>query len=82
MKFNIKAMALTCGVFWGVAVFLMIWWLIVVEGSGGDFFISRFYIGTGISPVGSVIGFVYAFIDGSISGAMFAWLYNLISAKM
>jgi len=82
MKFNIKAMSLTCGIFWGVAVFIMTWWLIILEGSGGDFFMSRFYVGSGISPMGSVIGLAYGLVDGSISGAIFAWLYNFISAKM
>lgn len=83
MKFNIKAMALTCGIFWGAAVFIMAWWLIVVEGSGSEStFLSRFYVGYDISPMGSVIGFAYGFVDGSISGAIFAWLYNLIAVKM
>ncbi|GMT42593.1 MAG: hypothetical protein IEMM0002_1004 [bacterium] len=83
MKFNIKAMALACGIFWSIAIFLMTWWLIMLEGSGSEsLFISRFYVGYDISPVGSVIGFAYGFVDGSISGAIFAWLYNLIAAKM
>jgi len=82
MKFNIKAMALACGIFWGISMFMLTWWLIMVEGVGSGFFISRFYVGYGISPMGSVVGLAYGFVDGSISGAIFAWLYNLIAAKM
>jgi hypothetical protein len=29
----------------------------------------------------SFIGFIWAFVDGLIGGAIFAWLYNLISTR-
>jgi hypothetical protein len=32
-----------------------------------------------VSPIGSVIGLVYAFFDALIGGAIFAWLYNKIA---
>jgi hypothetical protein len=40
------------------------------------------YRGFNISPVGSFIGFVWAFVDGLIGGAIFAWLYNQISTRL
>ena len=39
------------------------------------------YRGFNISPIGSVIGLIWAFADGAIGGAIFAWLYNLISSR-
>jgi len=82
MKLNVKAFALTCALVWGLGLFLLTWWIIVLDGATGEItFIGRFYRGYNISPVGSIIGLVWASIDGLIGGAIFAWLYNLISAR-
>ena len=77
MKFNIKAFALTCGIFWGVGLFLLTWWVIAFDGATGEpTLIGKVYQGYTISPIGSVIGLVYGFFDALIGGAIFAWLYN------
>jgi len=82
MKLNVKAFALTCGLVWGVALFLLTWWFIAFEGSTGDpTFFGRLYRGYNISPVGSIIGFIWALMDGAIGGAIFAWLYNFIAGR-
>jgi hypothetical protein len=82
MKLNVKALALTCGIFWGVALFLLTWWIIAFEGATGEpTLIGRVYWGFTISPAGSFIGFFWAFVDGLIGGAVFAWLYNLLSTR-
>jgi len=82
MKLNVKAFALTCGIFWGIALFLLTWWIIAFDGASCEpTFIGRLYRGFSISPTGSFIGFVWAFVDGLIGGAIFAWLYNLISTR-
>ncbi len=83
MRFNVKAFALTCGIFLGVSLFLITWWMILFHGaSGARTFIGLFYVGYCISPLGSVIGFAWAFFDGLICGAIFAWLYNLIAGRI
>jgi hypothetical protein len=82
MKLNIKAFALTCGIVWALSLFLLTWWLIAFGGSTGTpTLISKVYLGYTISPIGSVIGLVYAFVDALIGGAIFAWLYNKIVGK-
>ncbi len=82
MKLNVRAFSLTCGIVWGVVVFLLTWWIIAFDGATGDpTFIGRLYRGFTISPVGSFIGFIWAFVDGLIVGAIFAWFYNLISNR-
>ena len=83
MKLNVKAFALTCGIFWAVSVFVITWWLIVLYGaSGARTWLGLFYLGYNISPIGSIIGLIWGFVDGLISGAIFAWLYNLIAGRL
>jgi hypothetical protein len=82
MKLNVKAFALTCGSLWGLAIFLLTWWIIAFEGSTGEItLIGRIYLGYSISPAGSFIGLVWAFVDGLLFGAIFAWLYNLAGGR-
>jgi hypothetical protein len=82
MKLNVKAFALACGLVWGFGLFFMTWWIIAFEGATGDpTFIGSLYRGYTVSPAGSFIGFVWAFVDGAIGGAIFAWLYNFIAGR-
>ena len=79
MKLKVRAFALACGIFWGLALFLLTWWIIALEGSTGEAtFLGRIYLGYSISPVGSIIGLAWAFVDGTVAGLVFAWLYNVI----
>ena len=81
MRLNLRAFSLTCGLVWGVGVFLLTWWIIAFEGATGDVtWIGRIYRGYDVSPVGSVVGLVWALVDGLIFGAIFAWLYNWLAA--
>lgn len=82
MKLNIKAFALTCGLIWGLGLFIFTWWIIAFEGATGDVtFIGRVYRGYSITPLGSLVGLLWALVDGTIGGAIFAWLYNFIAAR-
>lgn len=80
MKFDVKACALTCGLIWGLGLFVLTWWIMAFDGSTGEVtFIGRLYRGYTISPTGSVIGLAWGFVDGSVGGAIFAWLYNRLA---
>jgi len=82
MKLNVKAFALTCALLWGFGLFAITWWVILFEGaSGHPTTVGLIYRGYNISALGSLIGLAWAFVDGLIGGAIFAWLYNLISEK-
>lgn len=82
MKLNVKAFGLAFGLVWGVGLFLLTWWIIAFEGTTGEVtMIGRLYRGYSITPIGSVIGLVWAFFDGLIGGLIFAWLYNLLAEK-
>jgi hypothetical protein len=40
------------------------------------------YRGYSITPLGSVVGLIWGFVDGLIGGAIFAWLYNIIAVRL
>ena len=80
MKLDIKALALACAILWGLTVFLVTWWVIVLEGvTGNPTWLGAVYPGYNISAVGSFIGLGWGFVDGLIGGAVFAWLYNKLA---
>ena len=83
MKLNVKAFALTCAIIWGIGLFVITWWIIVFGGATGEpTFFGRVYLGYSISPLGSLIGLVWGVVEGLFGGAIFAWLYNLVTARL
>ena len=73
---SIRALALTAGIFGAATMFLLAWWLILTGNADGPPTIfERIYIGYSFTPMGSVIGAVWGFVDWGIAGAIFAWLY-------
>jgi len=82
VRLYVKAFALTCGLIWGFGVFFLTWWVILFEGSTGAItLLGHVYRGYSISPAGSLIGLVWAFFDGLVGGAIFAWLYNTLASR-
>lgn len=82
MKLNVKAVALTAAIICGIGIFLLTWWVIMFEGiSCKKTIIGLVYRGYNISPLGSLIGLAWGFIDGLIGGAIFAWLYNFLAGR-
>ncbi len=82
MKLNVKAFAFTTAIIWGLGLFCMTWWVILFEGFTGDkTLIAYVYRGYSISALGSIIGLAWGFMDGLIGGAIFAWLYNVLSGS-
>ncbi len=46
MRFDVKALAITSSILWGLAFFCMTWWIIAFEGSTGEpIFFERIYRG-------------------------------------
>ena len=77
---SIRALALTAGIFGALSMFLLAWWLILIgNAEGPPTFFERIYIGYSFTPMGSVIGAAWGFVDWGIAGAIFAWLYNRIN---
>ncbi len=83
MRLDVRAFAFTCALIWGLGLFATTWWIMLFDGATGDAdFFGRVYRGYSISPVGSLVGLVYALVDGLIGGALIAWLYNLIARRI
>ncbi len=77
MTLDVRAFALACGILWGLGLFALTWWIIAFDGATGEpTFLGRLYRGYTISAAGSFVGLVWAFLDGLVGGAIFAWLYN------
>ena len=85
MKLNVKAMAISLALIWGVlAMFLvglanMIW-----PGYAQAFLDLMASIYPGYKATATfwqvVVGMLYGLVDGAICGALFAWLYNRFAA--
>ena len=76
---SIRAFALTAGIFGAATMFFLAWWLILTGNAEGPVtLIEKIYIGYSFTPMGSIIGAIWGFIDFGIAGAIFAWLYNKI----
>ncbi|MDT8404721.1 bacteriophage holin [Sulfuriflexus sp.] len=82
MKLDIRAFSLTCALLLGFGLFLATWWIMAFDGSSADpTLIDKLYRGYNITPMGSLIGLAWGLVDGLVGGAIFAWLYNLLSSR-
>jgi len=80
---SVRSLALTAAIFGAASMFILAWWLILTgNAEGPPTLFERIYIGYSYTPLGSVIGAAYGFVDFGIAGATFAWLYNLIKKKI
>ena len=82
MKLDVKAFAVTSGLLLGLGLFLVTWWIILLDGPSGHVtFIGRIYRGYYLTAGGSLVGLIWGLVDGAIGGALFAWLYNTIAGR-
>jgi hypothetical protein len=83
MRFNVTALAVTAGIFWGAAIFIVALAELVWPGYGRAFLdlaasiYPGYHPGPGIGPLVTVT--LYGVVDGAIGGAIFGWLYNRVS---
>ena len=77
-----RLLALTAAIFSAGTMFMLARWLILIDNAEGQpLQFERIYIGYSYTPLGSVIGAAYGFVDFGIAGAILAWLYNWINKK-
>ena len=87
-RFNIRTFGLVLGLLSGLAIFVATNWLLIKGGyvdSDGEYIVgphlqllSQYFIGYKVSFFGSIVGFVYGFALGTLSGAAVGWIYNKI----
>jgi len=75
---NVIDVGLSLGIFWAFIVFMLgvvsaIWH----KGEKAVTLFGKIYIGFRPTPIGSLTGAAWGFIDGSISGFIIAWIINL-----
>jgi hypothetical protein len=82
-KLNVKALALACGVLWGLYMLCIGWaaWLIA-WGTGFVTAMSSVYIGFAPTFLGGIIGAIWGVVDGAVAGAIIAWVYNKAARKL
>ena len=85
MRFNVTALALTVGLFWGASVLIVASANLIWPAYGRAFLDLAASLYPGYRPgtgAGSVItGTLYGLVDGAIAGAVFGWLYNLLAHR-
>ena len=88
VRLNSRFMGLILGLLAGLSVFVATNWLVIKGGHiapSGEYVVgphlellSQFFIGYEVSFWGSIIGFLYAFALGSLSGTAIGMIYNKI----
>ena len=80
---SIRSFGLTAAIFGACSMFFLAWWLILSgNAEGPKTLLERVYIGYSFTPIGSLIGAAWGFVDFGIAGLIFAWLYNFIKNKI
>ena len=80
-KLDVKALALSIGVTWGLSILFLGW--LASFGWRGSFveILSSYYIGYSATFFGGIIGGLWAFVDGVIGGLLIGFFYNLFLKK-
>ncbi|MFQ6023604.1 MAG: hypothetical protein ACE5NW_12875 [Acidiferrobacterales bacterium] len=81
MKLDIKAMAITLALVWGILAMFLVGVANLIWPNYGQAFLevmASIYPGyTASASFGQMIlGTLYGLVDGAVAGAVFAWLYN------
>lgn len=85
MRFDITALALTVGLFWGAAILIVASANLIWPSYGRAFLdlaasiYPGYHAGSGLGSV--ITGTLYGLVDGAIAGGVFAWLYNSLTQR-
>jgi hypothetical protein len=82
VRLNAVIAGLATGLLAGLAVFVATNWLVLKGGRvvGPHLaLLGQYFIGYRVSFVGSLVGFVWAFVLGFVAGAAVVWIYNRLA---
>ena len=86
MRLNLKAITLTAGIIWALAIFLVGIVNLIWTGYGYAFLEVIASLYPGFNAEGSfgdvIIGTLYALVDGAACGFVFGLVYNLFAGKI
>ena len=76
---NAKNFGLACGIIWAFAIFDL--GIMAHYGWGAEMqsVVASLYIGYSATFLGSLLGALWAFVDGFVGGYVFVWLYNKLN---
>ena len=82
MRLKPFKLGLALGMIWGANIFFTTW-LSYFFGYGGRFLaiMTNLYPGYNVSPLGSVIGLIYGFLDLFTGGLLVGIIYNAMNGK-
>lgn len=80
MKLDAISFGVASGIIWGALIFISTF-IALYTGYTKDFLVvmTNVYPGYTITPLGSLVGLIYGFIDLFIGGFLLAWIYNKIA---
>lgn len=85
MKISVIALCVTAALFWGAVMLIVASANWIWPSYGGAFLelVASVYPGyhPGLGIASILTGTFYGIVDGAIGGALFAWIYNLLSSK-
>lgn len=85
MKLNLKSLAASLAILWGLSVFLVGLANLIWPGYAAAFLNLLASIYPGYHAAGSfgdlIVGTLYAVLDGAMGGLIFGWLYNSWTGK-
>jgi hypothetical protein len=85
MKLNLKALAVSLAILWGLGVFLVGLANLTWPGYAATFLNLLASVYPGYHAAGSfgdlIVGTLYAVLDGFLGGLIFGWLYNYLARK-
>lgn len=87
MQFNVKALAITSGILWGVTLF----WEVLVGGAleistlwtspEVAKMVASIYPGVTLTVGGAFLALIWGLACGAFCGGIFGWLYNYLPRK-
>ncbi len=78
MELRARAFGLAVGIAWGLGIFIVTIWAVLL-GTGNTLrLLSTFYYGYSVDIDGAFVGLFWGFVDGFLFGAAVAWLYNML----
>ena len=77
MSLRKRALGLSLGVVWGLAIF--VWTILAtMRGKGQTLSVlGGYYLGFTVSYLGALVGLVWGFVHGFVGGVLIAWFYDL-----